>query len=85
MDSDSMKRLATYVEGFFPSTYEVDTTMYVLEEAPAPLVTITVLAPSRTVASHDAYLHEVLDVSYMAKVASYLLQIVRTGPCVMKK
>jgi len=83
VNSAARTRLASYVEGFFPSTYKVETIVYVPEGASAPLVAITVTAPSRAVASHDAYLHEVLDVSYMTKVASHLLQVVRTGLCAM--
>lgn len=84
MNSDARARLASYVEGFFPSTYEVVVTVYVLEGASAPIVTVMVMAPNRVVALHDAYQHEVLDVSYMTRVAAHLIQVVRTGPCITR-
>jgi len=79
VSSTARSRITSYVKGFFPSTYKVEVTVCSLAEMRAPLVTITVRAPSRTVVSHHAYQHEVLDVSYMTKVASHLLQVARTG------
>lgn len=84
VNNDARARLASYVEGFFPSTYEVLVTVYVLEGASAPIVKVMVVAPNKAVASHDAYQHEVLDVSYMTKVAAHLLQVVRTGLCMTR-
>lgn len=84
MSSAARSRITSYVEGFFPPTYKVEVVVCSLAQMRAPLVTITVIAPTKTVVSHHAYQHEVLDVSYMTKVASHLLQVARTGLCVKR-
>lgn len=75
--------LASYVKGFFPSNYDVSVTVYNLEEGQFPLATVFVISPfTRIEVSHDAYLHEILDINYMSEIANYLLSYLRaaTGP-----
>lgn len=74
------KKLAAYVEGFFPKGYSVDVSVCYRHYGEFPLVTIVVTPPffERAV-SHDAYLHEVLDINYMGDAAAYLLKFMRAA------
>lgn len=79
MDPSVETRITSYVQGFFPPSYQVAATVYVLEGARAPLVCISVVAPNGSSAYHDAYQHQILDICYMEKAADYLRQVVSMG------
>lgn len=67
-------RINSYVSGFFPRDYSVEIVILPEQDVIAPRVTISVAPPMMCeVSLYTAYLHEILDISYMGQVATLLL------------
>lgn len=67
-------RINSYVSGFFPRDYSVELVVVPGYDEIAPQVTISVATPMMCeVSIYTAYLHEILDISYMGQVATSLL------------
>jgi len=67
-------RLNSYLRGFFPRDYFVEIAVLRESNGIAPRATISITPPIRgETKSHSAYLHEILDISYMVKVAMSML------------
>lgn len=69
-------RINSYVRGFFPRDYLIEVVILNECDEIAPRVTINVIPPiGSEISFHAAYLHEILDISYMGQIATSLVGI----------
>lgn len=75
MNHSKELRLNSYVRGFFPKDYFIEVEILSECDEIAPRVTINVIPSIEAeISFHTAYLHEILDISYMRQVATWLLR-----------
>jgi len=68
-------RLNSYIRGFFPKDYFIEIEILSECDEIAPRIMVNVIPPiGAEMSFHTAYLHEILDISYMSQVATSLLE-----------